>query len=95
MGFISNSIIYIYDVYKSFKVLNTGLMTPGDIILNDEHNVIPQINKKHKPELNDIKMDDQFLFQSFVKDLSEKIREIKLPTYNNFIINQLKTLYIY
>ena len=94
MGFISNSIIYIYDVYKSFKVLNTGLMTPGDIILNDEHNVIPQINKKHKPELNDIKMDDQFLFQSFVKDLSEKIREIKLPTYNNFIINQFKTLYI-
>ena len=95
MGFISDSILFSYDnMYKSFKVLNTGLMTPGDITLTEDHNIIPQLNKKHKPELNDIKMDDQFLFQSIIKDLSEKKRDIKLPTYNNFIINQWKTLYI-
>ena len=94
MGFLSNSILFIYDMYKSFKVLNTGLLTPGNIYLTKDFVVIPQINKKKKSELNDIKMDDQFLFQSFIKDLSEKKREILLPTYNNFIINQWKTLYI-
>ena len=94
MGFLSNSIIYTYDMYKSFKILNTGLMTPGDIILGEDFNVIPQINKKFKPELNDIKMDELFLFQSFIKDLSEKKKNKRLPTYNNFIIHKWKTLYI-
>ncbi len=94
MGFLSNSILYTYDMYKSFKILNTGLMTPGDIVLGEDFNVIPQINKKFKPELNDIKMDELFLFQTFVKDLSEKKKIKRLPTYNNFIINHWKTLYI-
>ncbi len=94
MGFLSNSILFIYDMYKSLKVLNTGLLTPGDIYITKDFIVMPQINKKKKSELNDIKMDEQFLFQSFIKDLSEKKREILLPTYNNFIINQNKTLFI-
>ena len=94
MGFLSNSIFFIYDMYKSLKVLNTGLLTPGNIYVTNDFIVMPQINKKIKPELNDIKMDDQFLFQSFIKDLSEKKKEKILPTYNNYFINQWKTIYI-
>ena len=94
MGFLTNSILYTFDMYKSFKILNTGLMTPGDIVLGEDFNVIPQINKKFKPELNDIKMDELFLFQTFIKDLSEKKKNKRLPTYNNFIINHLNSLYI-
>ena len=94
MGFLSNSILFIYDMYKSLKVLNTGLLTPGNIYVTNDFIVMPQINKKIKPELNDIKMDDQFLFQSFIKDLSEKKKEKILPTYNNYFINQWKTIYI-
>ena len=94
MGFLSNSILYLFDMYKKFKIINTTLLTPNNISFNYENNPIPQINKNFKPELEEgISLDDKILFQSIVPDKLDK-GNLPLPTYNNLIISQLKTLYV-
>ena len=94
MGFLSNSIIYLFDMYKKFKVINTSLLTPNNILFNEENIPIPQINKNFKPELvEEIFLDENILFQSIVPDKFDK-GKLPLPTYNNLIISQLKTLYV-
>ena len=93
MGFLSNSIIYLFDMYKKFKIINTTLLTPNNISFNEENNPIPQINKNFKPELDEGISFDNILFQSIVPDKLDK-GNLTLPTYNNLIISQKETLYV-
>ena len=94
MGFLSNSILYLFDMYKKFKIINTSLLTPNNISFNDDNNPIPQINKNFKPELEEgIFLDENILFQSILPDKIDK-GNLPLPTYNNLIISQVKTLYV-
>ena len=94
MGFLSNSIIYILDMFKCFRVLNTGLMTPGKVIFDEKDGTpVFQFNNKHKPELEEEKrLDQDILFQAYVPDEGNK-RETK-NTYNNLVMSQTKTLYV-
>ena len=94
MGFLSNSIIYILDMFKCFRILNTGLMTPGPVIFDEKDGTpVFQFNNKHKPELEEEKrLDQDILFQAYVPDELNK-KETK-NTYNNLVMSQTKTLYI-
>jgi len=94
MGFLSNSIIYILDMFKCFRVLNTGLMTPGKVIFDEKDGTpVFQFNNKHKPELEEEKrLDQDILFQAYVPDEINK-KETK-NTYNNLVMSQTKTLYV-
>ena len=94
MGFLSNSIIYILDMFKCFRILNTGLMTPGMVIFDEKDGTpVFQFNNKHKPELEEEKrLDQDILFQAYVPDEGNK-KETK-NTYNNLVMSQTKTLYI-
>ena len=94
MGFLSNSIIYILDMFKCFRILNTGLMTPGKVIFDEKDGTpVFQFNNKHKPELEEEKrLDQDILFQAYVPDELNK-KETK-NTYNNLVMSQTKTLYI-
>jgi hypothetical protein len=94
MGFLSDSIIYILDMFKCFRILNTGLMTPGKVIFDEKDGTpVFQFNNKHKPELEEEKrLDQDILFQAYVPDEGNK-RETK-NTYNNLVMSQTKTLYV-
>ena len=95
MGFLSNSIIYIFDMYKKLKVINSGLLTPGKLKYNENSIPIAQLNVNHKPELEEeITLDQNILFQSIIPDTTDKDHKMLLPTYNNLIITQMKTLYL-
>ena len=94
MGFLSNSILYILDMFKCFRILNTGLMTPGPVIFDSKDGTpVFQFNNKHKPELEEEKrLDQDILFQAYVPDVNNK-KETK-NTYNNLVLSQTKTLYV-
>ena len=94
MGFLSNSILYILDMFKCFRILNTGLMTPGPVIFDSKDGTpVFQFNNKHKPELEEEKrLDQDILFQAYVPDAYNK-KETK-NTYNNLVLSQTKTLYV-
>ena len=94
MGFLSNSILYILDMFKCFRILNTGLMTPGPVMFDSKDGTpVFQFNNKHKPELEEEKrLDQDILFQAYVPDASNK-KETK-NTYNNLVLSQTKTLYV-
>ena len=94
MGFLSNSILYVLDVFKFFRILNTGLMTPGPVIFDSKDGTpVFQFNNKHKPELEEEKrLDQDILFQAYVPDAQNK-KETK-NTYNNLVLSQTKTLYV-
>ena len=94
MGFLSNSIIYILDMFKCFRILNTGLMTPGPVVFDAKDGTpVFQFNNKHKPELEEEKrLDQDILFQAYVPDAENK-KETK-NTYNNLVLSQTKTLYV-
>ena len=94
MGFISNSILYTFDMHKNFKILNTGLLTNGDVKFEDGIPV-SQASLEHKPELEDGQIIDQdILFQAYIPDKGAKDSKMTKPTYNQFIVSQMKTLYI-
>ena len=93
MGFLSDSIIYIFDMYKYFKILNTGLFTPGAIHYDNETKMpIRQNFGIHSPELEKEQIIDQdVLFQAYIPDKESKSTK---PTYNNLIVSQNKTIYL-
>ena len=95
IGFLSNSIIYLFDISKKFKIIKSSLLTPNKVIYNSNGNPVPQKNNIYKPELEEgIFLDQNILFQSNISDTFEKDKKLQLPTFNNLIISQMKTLYV-
>ena len=96
IGFISNSILYIFDMHKHFRILNSGLLTKGEIQFDPEDNTpISLVSKEFKPELEESQTIDQdILFQAYIPDNTDNDGKSTKTTYNNLIISQMKTLYI-
>ena len=88
MGFLSNNIIYILDLYKKFKVLNTSFMNPGEIKTDSEGNLLN--NNLSKPELcTEFSLDYEILFQTYIPDTNNTFKS----TYNNSVIGQQKNIF--
>ena len=98
MFFVGDSILFIYDKKDKFKLLNTGMMNPGETVL-DENNKIPLYEKEKEKraliqELNNII--DKVLKQNYIPQSTKKTeKEIKTKeTYYNSIYSNNKNIYI-
>ena len=93
MGFLANRIIYILDMNKFFKILNTGLMTPGVVQFGNDGNPVYQYNNNNKPDLEEgKKLSQDILFQAYIPDGKNK-KDTK-NTYNNLVTSRQMTLYV-
>jgi len=91
--FLTNSVIYFFDVKGIVKVTNTSLMTAGDVRLKME-NEEPKflIDPRRKPELEEgIPIDDQIIAQRHTLDLHKN--QIK-DLYTQTIISNKKAMYV-
>ena len=94
MGFLSNSVIYLFDMNKKFKIINSSLLTPDKVLFNSNGNPVPQSNNIYKPELEEgISLKENVLFQSIIPDNLNNDKKLQLTTYYNLILSQMKTLY--
>lgn len=93
MGFLSNSIIFFFDKQKFVKVINSSLITPGEVRLSTDSEVpIPYIDSSRKPELEEGRIvDPDISFQTYVIDKTEGVSK---ATYNNFIVNFSKNIFL-
>ena len=92
MGILTNNIIYILNLYKNFKVLNTGFMNPGEVKIDFEGNAI---NKNvSKPELcPEFGLDYDILFQAYVPDTLSNLQNSFKSTFNNLVMSQDKNIF--
>jgi len=92
MGIISNSIIFFLDKDKLMKVINSSLIPLGDIQYNTSTEPpTPIIQSSFNPLLEEgINVDFELSFQTYVVD-SENSNK---ATYNNYIINVDKSIYL-
>ena len=92
IGFLSNNIIYILNLYKKFKILNTGFMNPGEIKIDSEGTIIT--NNKSKPELcSEFGLDYEILFQTYIPDALSKSKNAYKSTYNNLVTSHDKNIF--
>jgi hypothetical protein len=93
MGFLSNSIVFFFDKQKMCKVINTSLITAGEVrISSDSETPIPYTDSSRKPELEEgCIVDPDLNFQTYIIDKSENCLK---ATYNNVIVNLSKNIYI-
>ena len=98
MFFVSDSVLFIYDEKGKFKLLNTGMMTPGEILL-DEKKKIPLYKKENEEralikELKNIV--NKVLKQNYIKQSTKDIEKKNLTeeTYYNSIYSNNNNIYI-
>ena len=93
MGFLSNSIIFFFDKQKFVKVINSSLITPGEVRISADYEMpIPYFDSSRKPELEEGRIvDPDISFQTYVIDKAENTTK---ATYNNFILNLPKNIYV-
>ena len=92
MGFLANNIIYILNIYKKFKILNTSFMNSGEIKIDSEGNIS---NKNlFKAELcSEFGLDYELLFQTYVPDTSSNFKNSYKSTFNNIVLGQNKNIF--
>lgn len=94
MGYLSNSIIYILNIYKKFKILNSKFMNQGEIKLDSEGNII---NKNsvitHAQLCPEFGLDHEILFQTYIPEINPLNKNMLKSTYNNLIISQEKNIF--
>ena len=98
MFFVGDSILFIYDKKGKFKLLNTGMMTPGEIIL-DEKSGFPLYDKEkeERATIQELKnVIDKVLMQNYIPQTTIKTeKEIKTKeTCYNSIYSNNKNIYI-
>ena len=91
MGFLSNNIIYMMDIYKKFKIINTSFINSGEINTDTEGNII---NKNlYESELcSEFSLDYTILFQSYLNE--NESESIYRSSYNKLILTQDKSFFI-
>ena len=91
MGFLSNNIIYLMNIYKKFKIINTAFVNSGEIEF-DSHGTI--INKNlYKSELcPEFSLDYTILFQSYLNENDSD--SIYKSSYNNLVLTHDKSFFI-
>ena len=91
MGFLSNNIIYILNIYKKFKVLNTSYMNPGEIKLDNEGNLINK-NFFNCELCSEFGLDYDILFQNYMPDDINDFNGSFKSIYNNTVLSRQKTI---
>ena len=91
MGFLSNNIIYIMDIYKKFKIINTSFINSGEVETDSQGNII---NKNlYESELcTEFELDYTILFQSYLTE--NDTDSIYRSSYNKLIQTQDKSFFI-
>ena len=98
MFFVGESILFIYDGKGIFKLLNTGMMTPGEILL-DEKEKTPLYDKdKEKRALvqEPKRIINKVLKQNYIPESTKKSENdiITKETYYNSIYSNDNNIYI-
>ena len=93
MGLLSNNIIYLMDIYKKFKIINTSFSNSGEIKIDPQGNVINKNSYESElcPEFN---LDYTILFQSYFNDNNTGSDSIYKSSYNNLVFTQDKSFFI-
>lgn len=96
MGFLSKSIIFLYDIHKNFTIINTSLICSQELKIDPlTQKPVSSSYKGEKPEVENKKQIDQDIsLQAYIPDRGSKEANATKATYNNIIINQLKCLFI-
>ena len=91
MSIIANSIIFIFDKDNKLKVLNTSLVTPGELYFEDKDPWNPVADKRFTPELEEGNIIDQELdSRSLFKDPNGKSTQNYIP----YILNINKSIFL-
>jgi hypothetical protein len=94
MGYLSNSIIYILNIYKKFKVLNTKFMNQGEIKFDSEGNIINKNSDITQAELcSEFGLDHEILFQTYIPEIDSINKNMFKSTYNNLVFSQEKNIF--
>ena len=91
MGFLSKSIVFLYDIHKNFTIINTSLICSQELKIDSEtHTPVSSLYKGEKPEIENKKQIDQDIsLQAYIPDRGSKEPNATKATYNNIIINTL------
>ena len=94
MGFLSNSIIYILNIYKKFKILNTKFMNQGEIKFDSEGIIIDKYSDITQAELcSEFGLDHEILFQTYIPEIDSINKNMFKSTYNNLVFSQEKNIF--
>ena len=91
MGFLSNNIIYLMNIYKKFKIINTAFVNSGEIEF-DSHGAIINKNLYESELCTEFKLDYTILFQSYFNENDSD--SIYKSSYNNLVLTQDKSFFI-
>ena len=91
MGFLSNNIIYLMNIYKKFKIINTAFVNSGEIEF-DSHGTIINKNLYESELCTEFKLDYTILFQSYFNENDND--SIYKSSYNNLVLTQDKSFFI-
>ena len=91
MGFLSNNIIYLMNIYKKFKIINTAFVNSGEIEF-DSHGTIINKNLYESELCPEFKLDYTILFQSYFNENDSD--SIYKSSYNNLVLIQDKSFFI-
>ena len=91
MGFLSNNIIYLMNIYKKFKIINTAFVNSGEIEF-DSHGTIINKNLYESELCPEFSLDYTILFQSYLNE--NDIDSIYKSSYNNLVLTHDKSFFI-
>ena len=98
MLFVENSVLFIYDAKGRFKLLNTGMMSPEEIVM-DEKKEIPLYDKEkaERALIQEPKnVVNKVLIQNYIRETTKKTEDINKTkeTYYNSIYANNNNIYI-
>ena len=91
MGFLSKNIIYLMDIYKKFKIVNSAFINSGEIETNSQGNIINK-NLYNSELCTEYELDYTILFQSYLTENDKD--SIYRSSYNQLIYTQDKSFFI-
>lgn len=93
MDFLSDSILYLFDKKKLVKVVNTSLLTPGEVKMDLSTEIpTPIVDLNRNPEIEEgILVDNDLQMQTYLIDPNDNSLK---ATYNNCIVNIPKSIYV-
>ena len=93
MEFLSDSILYLFDKKKLVKVINTSLITPGEVKIDLSLEVpTPKIDTERNAEIEEgILVDNDIQLQPYLKDPTNNKDK---ATYNNCIVSIPKSIFV-
>ena len=96
MFFVGESAIFIYDEKDKFKLLNTGMMTPGEILLDNNGFPLYEKDKEERALIQQLKnIVNKVLKQDYLPSAKKNENEnIKKASYYNSIYTNNNNIFI-